>query len=49
MATLFHPTIPDHKVEVPDSQAPAWVEQGWLTDANPTTNPTTDADPYAGE
>lgn len=28
MATLHHPTL-DHKIDVPDSQVEAWVEQGW--------------------
>lgn len=52
MATkLHHPTITDHTIEVPDSQAAAWVEQGWRREdaATPTTNQTTDYDPYAGE
>ena len=30
MATLNHPTIIGHQIDVPDSQVAAWLEQGWL-------------------
>ena len=26
---LYHPTITGHVVDVPDSAAEAWTEQGW--------------------
>lgn len=46
MATLHHPTLPT-SIDVPDSQADAWVEQGWRREDTPTT--TNDIDPHAGE
>ena len=40
MATLNHPTIIGHQIDVPDGQVGEWLAQGWKSNASEPADPT---------